>query len=161
MSFMQWSQKMSVGVPELDDDHKRLIDIINRLAEHAGDETKESVLRQALYGLQRYAEVHFRREEAVMSACSFKGLDHHKQEHLAFVERISTLNRTFEVQGKNAASSLPDDLLGYLRDWLNHHILIEDMAYRRAAENNPEARRAARAFRPTELWWGSSSDDSG
>jgi len=154
MTFMQWTKKMSVGVAELDNDHKRLIDLINRLAQNAGDETKDAMLRQCLYGLQRYAEVHFRREEAVMTACGYRALEHHKSEHRAFVDKISALNRSFESRPGDMASAINDELLAFLRDWLNHHILIEDMAYRTTVEGNPESHRAAQAFRPTEVWWG-------
>ena len=52
-----------------------------------------------------------------------------------------------------AAEIVNQDLLDYLKDWLNHHILIEDMSYRKLAEPNPAARAAAKNFRASEIWW--------
>ena len=46
-------------------------------------------------------------------------------------------------------------LLTFLQDWLKHHILIEDMAYRPHVERNPEARKAIQSFKATEVWWSS------
>ena len=44
-------------------------------------------------------------------------------------------------------------LLSFLQDWLKHHILVEDRAYRPHAEHNPVAREAAKSFKATEVWW--------
>ena len=52
-----------------------------------------------------------------------------------------------------AAEIINPDLLTYLKDWLNYHILIEDKAYRKLAEMNPSACEAAKTFRASEIWW--------
>ncbi len=63
MALMQWSEKMSVGVIELDADHKELIKVINRLGAIAEDQARQNAIRQSLFALLRYAEYHFAREE--------------------------------------------------------------------------------------------------
>ncbi|RMD65013.1 MAG: hypothetical protein D6826_01035 [Alphaproteobacteria bacterium] len=151
---MQWSQQMSVGIPEIDDDHKQLIRVINRLEADANDETRLHALRQSLRGLQRYAEFHFAREERVMAACDYPGLDEHKTEHRDFVARIAELNRRLAENPDHATSEVNDALLSFLKDWLTHHILIEDKAYQPYAEESPAAREAAKSFQAAEIWWG-------
>jgi len=153
MALMQWSEKMSVGVPELDADHKELIRIINQLAADTSDRSRRSAVRQSLFALLRYAEFHFAREEKVMAACGFLGIEEHKRAHRGFVARIRALSHKFDNDPEGSAEIVNGDLLYFLHDWLNHHILIEDKAYRTAAEANPEARRAARSFKATEIWW--------
>jgi len=153
MALMHWSEKMSVGVPELDADHKELIRIINQLAVDTCDHSRLGALRQSLFALLRYAEFHFAREEKVMTACGFPGIEEHKREHRGFVARIRALNHKFDADPEDSAEIVNGDLLRFLQDWLNHHILIEDKAYRAAAEANPEARKAAKAFKATEIWW--------
>ena len=155
MTYMTWTDKMSVGVPELDEDHKGLIHIINQLAENAGEETRYSVVRQCIFALMRYAETHFAREEQVMASCGFPGLEVHQGEHHTFLADIKAAATRFEEQPDKLAAMVNDELLSYLKNWLNHHILIEDMAYRPFAERNlADARRAAQTFRASEVWRG-------
>lgn len=155
MTYLTWTSQMSVGVPELDDDHKNLIHIINQLAENAGDESRYAVVRQCLVALMRYAETHFAREEQVMSACGFPGLEVHQGEHRDFLAEMKAATARFEKKPEKLAALVNDELLGYLKNWLNHHILIEDMAYRPFAERKlAEARRAAQSFRASEVWRG-------
>ena len=153
VSLMTWTSVMSVGVPELDEDHRVLIRIINQLADSDAGENHVGILRQCLYSLLRYAEFHFAREEKVMSACAFPGLVHHKEEHKAFTDHMRRLAEALDDDDLPAAEIVNKDLLTYLKDWLNHHILIEDMSYRRLAETHASAREAARTFRASEIWW--------
>jgi hemerythrin-like metal-binding protein len=153
MKLMTWTEAMSVGVPELDADHRVLIKVINELALNSANQDRDSVLRQCLYALLRYAEFHFGREEKVMEACGFPGIDHHKDEHVAFTDHIQSLARKID-EGEVAAGDVVDqDLLDYLKNWLFHHILIEDKAYSDLAIASKEARTAAKAFRASEIWW--------
>lgn len=155
MSYMTWTKAMSVGVPELDEDHKGLIRIINQVAENADDEARQAVVRQCLMGLMRYAETHFAREEQVMTTCGFPGLEMHRGEHEDFVGQIKQLTDRFENKPEGLAKLANEELLEFLKNWLNHHILIEDMAYRPFAEKMlPEARQAAQSFRASEVWRG-------
>jgi len=153
VSLMTWSAAMSVGLPELDEDHRVLIRIINQLADNATAEDPVAVLRQCLYSLLRYAEFHFAREEKVMTACDYPALSHHKEEHRAFTGHMQSLAKALDEDEAPPAEVVDEDLLHYLKDWLNHHILIEDMSYRKLVESNGLAREAARSFRASEIWW--------
>jgi hemerythrin-like metal-binding protein len=153
MSLMTWTSAMSVGLPELDEDHRVLIRIINQLAESKKNEDHAEILRQSLYSLLRYAEFHFAREEKVLAACEFPGMNHHKGEHRAFTEHMRKLAEALDDGELPAAEVVSQELLTYLKDWLNHHILIEDKSYRKLAESNPSAREAAKTFRASEIWW--------
>lgn len=153
MAVMQWTEKMSVGVPELDADHKELVRVINQLGESSEDADRGGAVRQCLFALLRYAEYHFAREEKVLAACHYPEAREHKLEHRDFVARVNQMHRRYDESPEEAATVVNSELLAFLRDWLNHHILIEDMAYRAHAERNPAAREAARSFKATEVWW--------
>ena len=154
MALMRWTAAMSVGIPELDADHRVLIKVINELALTAGNGGRNAVLRQCLYALLRYAEFHFGREEKVMEACGFPAIEHHKDEHLAFTRHVQGLAARIDNGELEALEIVNDDLIDYLKSWLNHHILIEDKAYCGYAQPSREAQAAARAFRASEIWWG-------
>jgi len=153
MPLMQWTPAMSVGMDELDNDHKVLIKVINELDANSESESRRDVVRQCLISLRRYAEFHFAREEKVMSACSYPSLEVHKGEHRDFVTRIQDVTARFDAGPEEAAGIVNQELLAYLREWLSHHILIEDMAYRPHVERSAEAKEAAKTFKAAEVWW--------
>jgi hemerythrin len=152
MSLLEWTENLSVGVAELDADHKGLIKVINQLEANAKDPDRRDVVRQCLYALLRYAEIHFKREERVMAACDFPELDHHKSEHKDFAERIRDLARRFDDEPDETVATVSEQLLDFLKDWVHHHVLIEDMAYRPYVKSRA-AREAAKSFRAAEIWW--------
>ena len=152
MSLMRWTPAMSVGLKELDDDHKMLIRIINQLADIRGQSGREGALRRCVFALMRYAEFHFAREEQVMAACGFPELEAHKAEHVLFVERMRQVAQALDDVDVDK-SPIDVELLEYLKGWLNHHILIVDMSYRPLVEGKPEATAAAKGFKAAEVWW--------
>jgi hemerythrin-like metal-binding protein len=149
MPQFRWTEAMSVGVPELDDDHKVLIDVINQLEAGLEGPAHGEVIGRCLNTLGRYAEFHFAREEKVMTACNFYAVDCHKSEHQRFIRRI----RGFSDLCRDHRAAVGEELLDYLKNWLQHHILIQDMAYRPYAEDSADARQAAKSFSPVEVWW--------
>ncbi len=92
-----------------------------------------------------------------MAACQYPEIREHKLKQRDFVERINHLHRRFDdnpdATAEEAAAIVDEALLSFLQGWLDHHILIEDMAYRPHAEPNPAAREAAMSFQATEVWW--------
>jgi hemerythrin-like metal-binding protein len=155
MPFMHWTPAMSVGLSELDEDHKQLFYLINRLADQAAaDDVSVEAIRDTLFALMRYAELHFSREERVMTACDYPQLHDHLGQHKRFVERIKAIAAEFDADAKDSGAEVGDALLEYLKDWLTHHILIQDMAYKPFVEaKETEARQAARSIRGVEIAW--------
>jgi len=145
MSFYEWSESMSVGVDLIDSDHKALIDLINILHGSISGERSIQSLQDVFDRLISYAEIHFAREEKVMQACGFPGLTPHQDEHAEFTERV------YEIRAKLQAgddSPISDELLLYLKRWLNAHILIQDMAYKPYASGNGRVADVAQSFGP-------------
>ncbi len=126
MAALEWKVTYSVGATELDDDHKQLIDLINRIDE-AG--RQGLALDHVLYDLTHYARSHFEREENRLRAVDYPGLEDHCAEHQAFIEWLRAVEQavaaTPEWQG-----DIADSLGTYLRNWLINHILVVDMRYR-------------------------------
>ena len=126
MAPLEWKESYSVGVPTLDDDHRRLIDIINRIDEAA---QYGQPIDHVLYDLTHYARSHFEREEERLRAVSYPDLDGHAAEHQSFVEWLLGVERS--VAASPEAHHEIAELLGnYLRNWLINHILVVDMRYR-------------------------------
>ena len=145
MAFYNWSTSMSVGQPVLDSDHQALIALINDLHVAVGKCDQGQSIREILKQLYDYVNFHFRREEKVMSACGVEDTRAHLEEHSDFVRFVEE-NFSDDLAVLDPAAA--HRLLEYLKEWLNSHILIIDMAYKPAVQNNPEADAAAALFGP-------------
>jgi hemerythrin len=134
MAGIEWCEEMSVGVPALDADHQCIVRIIN-LLQDVEEEDARRVVETVLETLVLYCRYHFGREEQVMAGCAFPGLDFHRGEHEGFARFVSRLKERDAVR---ADAAMAERLQDYLTQWLCHHILIQDMAYKSyvlAAEN--------------------------
>ena len=127
MEPVQWSEKFSVGVRELDQQHQQLIKLLNRLILAQGTiNTHSETISDILMAMTRYAQAHFKSEERLMEAYGFPGLEDQKKEHRDFRKKtVSFSTATFY-----GVDEIPESLLEYLVDWWVHHILEDDMAYR-------------------------------
>lgn len=145
MAFYEWSDSMSVGVELLDSDHKALIRLINRLHTALENDADSAQLKDIFAKLALYVERHFEREEQVMEACGYPETSQHEEEHRRFAENMRYQRDRYFSAGE---SGIGEELLVSLKNWLNHHILIQDMAYKPYAEGNDRANQAARNFGP-------------
>ncbi|MBN1531340.1 MAG: hemerythrin family protein [Spirochaetes bacterium] len=125
MEFIEWNENLSVGVKKFDDEHRSLIDFINRL-NHALQvkETKKTV-EEILDGLVRYTGIHFTHEEELMTLYDYPRLAAHKEEHQKLTAQVAEFNERYRSGG--APFSL--ELMVFLKDWLINHISGSDMAY--------------------------------
>jgi hemerythrin len=126
-AFMTWTEKMSVGVTVLDDDHKKLVDIINELHDGIMAGHKKEILGAVLQHLVEYTKEHFAREEELFTNAGFSGALMHKSEHHAMIAKISN------VQTRYMSSSvimLDLELMAFLQNWLVNHIQGSDKKYR-------------------------------
>jgi hemerythrin-like metal-binding protein len=129
---------MSVGVEELDSDHKAIIGLINRLHDSLQSGSEAVDLGEIFDGLIAYIEWHFAREEEIMEACGYPGFAEHRAEHVVFARYIFRARDSYRG-GTNPAMARA--LLDYLWNWLERHILILDKAYRPYVVDNPTTSR--------------------
>lgn len=126
MALMAWSSLFETGLPTVDSQHHKLVDLINKAAPLlALDEAQaQQIVSPLLDNLVRYAAVHFRDEECLMAD---KGLEpsyrqQHYQVHQAFVEAVTHMRQQYESQVHLSGK----ELLRFLTSWLSFHILLED-----------------------------------
>lgn len=125
MALIDWNNSYSVNVKEIDDQHKKLIDLINKLY----DEMKNGHGKEALSGVLKelvdYTKYHFQAEEKLLSKYNFPNFAAHKKEHEELTKKVEEINEKI-ASGKMVISS---SVLTFLKDWLNNHILVEDKGY--------------------------------
>jgi hemerythrin-like metal-binding protein len=124
MTLLHWKANMALGNAAIDSDHKRLIDLFNRLhfMALAGDDN--SALADVLEELLVYARVHFAREEAMMRRSAYPGLVDHQRRHHEFASRLRGFIADFHADPEAFDMTAFYD---FLADWLLVHVLDEDM----------------------------------
>ncbi len=127
MPLMTWTEKLSVGVGVLDEDHKKLVGMLNELYDAMQAGQGRDSLGRILNGLVQYTTFHFAREEKFFAQTGYAAAALHKQEHDALTRQV------LDVQQKYAAgvtSTLSLDVMQFLRNWLVNHIQGSDQKYR-------------------------------
>ncbi len=125
MPLVAWSEEYSVNVREIDDQHKRLFSILNRLFDAKGSNQERETLGMILSELLSYAETHFATEERYMRRHAYPALAAHVREHQVFIQQLSDFRQRFE----DGRAGLDVMVLFFLLTWLRNHILINDRAY--------------------------------
>ena len=145
-ALISWQENFSLGLEAIDEQHKSLVDIINRIWQSIVEKSEKSVVFSLIEELERYTFAHFAAEETFMRVTGYPHFDRHKQEHQAFISRVSEEKRRALSTG-----NLSLDLMHFLRDWLVNHILLSDKHYadftlQAKAENGSLIARLFRRF---------------
>lgn len=127
MAFLKWLDSYSVGIKEMDAQHKNLADLINQLTEAMKADVQTAVLEQLISSLINAMVVHFAAEERIMQEYGYPGYQDHRRMHGDMVSKIKTLN----AQHKTLVDALSPELMSFIRTWLISHIQREDQAYGR------------------------------
>jgi len=122
--FIEWSDALSVGVPAMDQHHKRLVELINQLHGAMRSGRGRAAVGPALEELAKYTVYHFSAEEKLMHQHRCAGLPEQQEAHAKLVATVS------EVRQKLAAGQqgLSIEVLTMLKDWLVNHIQRKDKA---------------------------------
>jgi len=124
MTRVKWNNNYSVGIDVIDEQHKKLFDIMNEIyiASESDDNITEIV---ALFDeLHKYTQYHFDEEEAYFASLSEKGIEDHRLQHQYFIDEIEKIKQQcLRIGGMSL------ELLFFLNDWLVEHIQVEDQKY--------------------------------
>ncbi len=125
----QFTDECLTGIEQIDEEHRRLFDLINRTEALLRDEMlldKYNQLRGVLRELGDYAVMHFANEEAYMAAINDPELEVQKKEHMYFREKMYRMDfcNVEELEDQHEAL---DNLLRFLVRWLYSHILSSDI----------------------------------
>ncbi len=127
-SQFEWKEEYNIGVSVIDDEHRQLFQIINKLFSFK-EEEKDSqwICQEGIKYFKGHALKHFADEETYMESIGYKGLDRHRDIHKSFRKNtLPALEQELE-QTKYSSDSV-DHFLGVCAGWLIGHTLTEDQA---------------------------------
>jgi hemerythrin len=120
--LVTWSDDYSVNIQAIDEQHKVLVELINRLhvaiVEHRGQAAAVEVIER----LSESTHEHFRLEERLMSLTHYPEFEIHRQQHEALIDQVNALQR--KLYGEKQPIAF--ELLHFLKHWLTQHISESD-----------------------------------
>lgn len=122
--LFEWNERFEIGIQEIDDDHKALVNLMNDLYEAMQDGSGGALLIQIFSALKDYTETHFAKEERIMTQWDVPGQKQHFQEHQKMIAKLSDL----ENRHRKGEAAISLQTLTFLRDWLRNHICVLDQA---------------------------------
>ena len=128
LAYIQWNDSYSVGYTYIDNQHKKLVDIVNTFYEAVKQGHGGNIAYRILNNLVSYAEEHFLDEEMAMALarCPEDLIAEHKEIHEGLVKDIFDVTNKVNAETSDQALA---DVGELLRKWLLQHILDQDMRY--------------------------------
>ncbi len=125
MALMEWKEEFSVGIKKIDEQHKKLVDMLNHLHNAMKSGEGNEALNRILNEMATYAVEHFRTEEELFTEFAYPQYVEHKKEHDDFVAKVLEFKKQFEDRKMLLSLAVSE----FLRDWLMNHILQSDKKY--------------------------------
>ncbi len=128
MHVIEWNEVNSVGVASIDEQHKVLVAITNKLFQAILDNRGIVVLMGVLRELEEYVKTHFSYEEELMRRYGYSPLEleEHIAEHRALQKQVSD----FADEVGKEEDTLDIEVFDFLRDWMDVHLCETDMKYK-------------------------------
>lgn len=123
--LLSWSDEYSVGIQEVDEQHKVLVAMLNELHKAIIEHHAKAASRQILDQLAEYTRTHFLLEESLMRLTHYPGFEAHKQQHEELMGQVQDLQKKLDNEG----ATITFELLHFLKGWLAHHINESDKRF--------------------------------
>jgi hemerythrin len=126
MPLMTWNEKLAVGVKVLDDDHKKLVGMVNQLYDAIQSGHGKDSLGKILDGLVDYTKIHFAREEQMFAQTGYTDSAAHKKQHDDLTQQVIDVQQKYKA---GASGTLSLEVMNFLKNWLVTHIQGSDQKY--------------------------------
>ena len=123
-SYISWDDRFSVGIPLIDNQHKKLIDMTNMLYNACRSDlaSAKEQFKNTVQEAVAYVKYHFSMEEQIMEKTAYPEFAAHKKLHIEFVQQLLANIADFQ-SGKKF---VPNNFVRFLREWVLSHIAIVD-----------------------------------
>lgn len=123
MKDIVWGDVLSIGIDEIDEDHRKLVNIFNVLNHSVTEGASPEYLAAVLEELINCTVWHFSHEERLMLKYGYEGIEEHKAEHQELIKSVKELQQEMLQADKPVA----DEEIESLERWLTGHIFTADM----------------------------------
>lgn len=123
--LIKWEDFFSVNSDILDEQHKQLFELVNKLYDAINNKKDHLILSQIVNALFDYSKYHLETEEAMMEKAFFPELSTHKKYHKFFITQVEL----FKVKITEGKEEISFTILEFAADWLRTHVLGEDRKF--------------------------------
>jgi diguanylate cyclase (GGDEF)-like protein/hemerythrin-like metal-binding protein len=113
--LIEWSDTLRLDVEVIDDQHRRLVELANRLGDDLREGRDATTQAASMRELVEHTKLHFRTEEGLMDAYDLPGVDRHRQEHRRLLADLHSLGASLEATSLTLT-------LQHLKAWLVRHV---------------------------------------
>ncbi|SHL39322.1 hemerythrin [Desulfatibacillum alkenivorans DSM 16219] len=125
MAFFNWEEKYSVGVPRFDNEHKKLIGLINNFYEAMKAGKARDVMESTCNELVNYTKTHFANEINALKKTAYPNIPAHEKEHAYYTKQVEDMKAKLDSGQPVMASNMGN----FLKSWLVNHIVGVDTTY--------------------------------
>jgi len=127
MDFIIWDQSFSVGVKLIDEQHKKLFGMINKLHKTVKNinSWEAEPLENIILDLAAYVDFHFKTEEKYFAEFGYEKTEEHTAQHNFYEEKVRDFKRQYDERGEIVGG----EVLVFLEDWIKGHIKVKDKEY--------------------------------
>lgn len=128
MAYWSWDSSYDIGIEDIDNQHKKIVQYINELHEAFISKDK-NIVRNTLSDITDYIVSHFSFEEDLMREAEYPYFMHHKNIHETFISNVGKYKIAF-----NEGQDITGQLMAELQIWLTQHIMHDDKAYKECVQ---------------------------
>ncbi|MDH5509304.1 MAG: bacteriohemerythrin [Nitrospinota bacterium] len=122
---IEWDGKYFIGIRSIDEQHKKLFDLINNLEKSVREGNSRAIVAKVLDELLHYTVTHFSDEERILLENGYSEYELHLSEHNDLLAQV----REFKNNHDAGKSVITMELMGFLVNWLTNHINQTDRRY--------------------------------
>ena len=120
---MKWTKEFSVGIQEIDEQHKTLADCVTAIEHAVAGQERWLIVHSTLIRAADFARIHFAVEESLMRIHAYPRLEEHISEHRRFSKHLD------ELQHKALTVDVSEEMIVFIRGWLETHVPTHDKPY--------------------------------
>ncbi len=122
MDIIKWEERYEVKIKQIDDEHKKFLDVVNELITAMKEGKGKEIIESTIEKLVDYTKFHFSSEEKVFARYNLPTLDEHKKKHQDLIDKVVAL----QEQAKSKSFLISINVLDTLKSWLFDHIIGTD-----------------------------------
>lgn len=123
--IIEWKSSYKTNIHDIDEQHKKLVDLINRLDTKADTDIDHDFIYDVFSKLVEYTKEHFTFEEKMLLQHNYPEYRRHKAEHDIFVKKIAE----YLKNSRRTDFNVSEEIFRFLKHWFVNHILKNDIEY--------------------------------
>ena len=120
MGIFKWGAEYELGIPEMDKQHQRWIEIINGFYDNLERKDVDSKVLNMINDVLDYTNYHFTEEEKMMESIGYSELDEQKKMHELITVKMKEYKRKIESKELLLSMTVTNEM----KEWLKNHILV-------------------------------------